>query len=505
MIYENEMLGAVYVYPKNDPLPANTAENGKKWKAYVCKTIDQLTKEDLNKYIFLTGKFTFDEIKNFFAGSQIPFSFTNNSIEIGNYSFSFEKTGLFACFPSPFNKERYVVMLLQNENAKLLQTSNYLDYVIFTGATPENAKRLLYGKFDESSDGGWKFSEELAFSDVERKEYCKTKCELPRKRQLKANPERVVGHTFTETKRGKEWLLGNSSCRFPDIAVGKENACWAVWEEGGDIFLARMTGDGKVDTWPLENNESDSYNPRIAVSRNAVWIFYVNDQDRFYRLYGRSFDGLRFSDEVLISSKGPFDVVTPDAVSNDKGDITISWCEWKANQRYLKYRTLRSGILGDMTSMNVFPSTYTDNYTNAWYPSLRYDTEGNVWGAWNQHYPSYFGICGGKLSEAAQTITQSAEKMDDWEIGGYPHLFIDGKNGKCVVWESNAWDTYPDKKAQKIKYSQYDPGQKRWAIGTVISLDEQTMLNQAPAGICDSKGTKIVVWSGRGRTLALRR
>ena len=89
--------------------------------------------------------------------------------------------------------------------------------------------------------------------------------------------------------------------------------------------------------------------------------------------------------------------------------------------------------------------------------------------------------------------------MDDWEIGGYPHLFIDGKNGKCVVWESNAWDTYPDKKAQKIKYSQYDPEQKRWAIGAVISLDEQTMLNQTPAGICDSKGTKIVVWSGRGR------
>ena len=252
-----------------------------------------------------------------------------------------------------------------------------------------------------------------------------------------------------------------------------------------------------MTTWFVENEESDSYNPQIVASANEVWIFYLNNQEGYYRLYGKFFDGIRFSDAILISEKGPFDAITPDVTTDNRGEITIAWSVWKANYRFLLFRQLKSGVLLDIRQIQAAPPLYAKEYTNAWYPSILYDWNNELRGAWNQHYPATFGVCGGKLNDTAISITQTAEQMDDWENGGYPRLFSGNNKQLFVVWESFAWDVYNEHKPQKIKIAEFNDELGKWTIGKVISMNDQTLLCQTPSGVCDCLGNKIVVWSGR--------
>ncbi|MFH1297852.1 MAG: Crp/Fnr family transcriptional regulator, partial [Bacteroidota bacterium] len=253
---------------------------------------------------------------------------------------------------------------------------------------------------------------------------------------------------------------------------------------------------GEVQTWYVENNVSDSYNPKLVVDSEEVWLFYLNNQDQYYRLYARSFVGGRFSGEILLTPKEPFDVVTPEAVIGPDGEITIAWCEWMANQRFLKYRKMKNGIPGKIYEILAAPPVYIEGYTNAWWPSLVYLKGNEVWGAWNQHYPSTCGVYGGNLNDTALTVTQPSEAMDDREQGGYPDIFTDGLD-LFVVWESDGWNVYNNNEPQKIKVARYDSVANRWTPGKVITPESLTMLNQTPSGACDSKGNKYIVWSGR--------
>ncbi len=37
----------------------------------------------------------------------------------------------------------------------------------------------------------------------------------------------------------------------------------------------------------------------------------------------------------------------------------------------------------------------------------------------------------------------------------------------------------------------------RWTPVRILTIDRQTTLNQTPAGVCDEKGNKYIVWNGR--------
>ncbi|MBL7138325.1 MAG: hypothetical protein ISS17_06095, partial [Bacteroidales bacterium] len=293
------------------------------------------------------------------------------------------------------------------------------------GDRPASGKRLLYGHFDKDDQEGWHFSEERSFSDVPRETFCVRQCDIPQPKGFATLPAPEVKVNHNNVESGTIWSLGSGACRFPEIASGSDGSCWVTWEEDGNILLGNINRSGDVRTWHVEHNESDSYNPKLVVDGDEVWLFYLNNQDRYYRLYGRSFKGGRFSGEVLLTHREPYDVVTPEVVMGRNGEVTVAWCEWLANQRFLKYRKLRNGVLGAIQEILVAPSHYIKNYTNAWWPSLVSFGE-ETWGAWNQHYPATCGVYGGVLTDTALTITQPSEAMDDRERGGYPDIFTGG-------------------------------------------------------------------------------
>jgi hypothetical protein len=495
LFYENEKLDGVMVFPAGKHISKEVIESGIKWKAYNCKNIDSLTTEDLQKYLTFMGRFTSKDMSGFFQQKEIPFRFSGENIEAGEYSFPFDSVGIFAWFVNPFNPEKYVILRISNGQRSFKQT-NYLDFVIFSGKDSLRSKQLLYGQYRQE---GTKLSvvPEKTFSDVVLQDYCKTYCKIPVPKVYHDHADRYRELTTTRTVNdfGTTWTIGNGDCRFPHIIDDGNKNTYVVHEESGDIILTRISNE-KATHFFIETNETDSYNPVAAFDGQRVWVFYLNNKDDYYRVYARFLENNILSDELLISDKGPFDVSTLNVASKN-AEISVIWSEWKANMRYLRMRKIIQGAMQESTPVLLASPKYIDEYSNAWYPSLCYSENGELWGAWNQHYPGLFCVIGGKINEAPQPVTLTADKMDDWEMGGYPCIFANRDNKKFIVYESSGWDTYNKNTAQQIKISAFNEELKKWSVASVLSDGRQTFLNQTPVAVCDEKSNMIVCWSGR--------
>ncbi|MBN3036739.1 MAG: hypothetical protein JW861_14230 [Bacteroidales bacterium] len=499
MIYENESFDAVMIFPPGREIPDEETVHGRKWSAYTCIHADRMTEEDVQKHLFLRSGPDVGWLKSFFAGMEIPLTFDSGTFRIGEYHFRTDSTAFYGWFPSPFHPEKYIVLSISSDYARNRRQNNYLDYLVYTGNSPESARWLLYGHYAKSPGGQIIFSAGRSFSEVDPETYCERRCLPPGPKQIRMleTPDVTVAHS-REGHR-ETWTLGNGKCRFPDIAAGDGGLCRVVWEEDGNILTARVVSGRKPMVYFAEHDDRDSYHPKVVADGNDDRIIYLSRMEGYYRLCYRSFDGSRFTDEVTLTGKMPVDVVTPEAAGDGRSHVTVAWCEWKANYRYLYYATLGNGIAGKAHEIFVAPPVYIDEYTNAWCPSLAYASDGAVWSAWNQHYPAGFGVFGGPLSDTALPVTRTAEKMDDRENGLYPDIFTDGTK-MYVVWESSAWEVYYSGAQQEIKISEFDHEYHRWAPGRVITLPGVTQLNQTPAGVCDPEGNKYVVWSGRSIT-----
>ena len=494
IIMENKNYLAVRVFPENSEIPDEILQQQKKWKGFIAKKINQLNETDLKKHLYFTGTFSFPEIAGLFKGQDLPVRFEKGKMRIGSYSMNFDSTGLRMVCPNPFNLSKYLVLSLYQDNqAKKLPS--YVDYVFYR-ASGDSSTWLLYGHFDTGDSLHWKFSEATAFSHIDKKRLCEGKCEIPQPLIPARRKTPAIAFSSQNDSLGVYYSFGAANCRFPDVLADPSGTVWICWEEDGDIHLGGIKTNGKITTKKIENDVSDSYAPSLAFTGNKLWIFYLNNRDKYYRLYAKTFDGLRLSEAILISPKEPYDVLTPALAFDVSGnEITVAWSAWLANYRRLYYRKIKNGFLGQIKEIQTYPSKYAKDYVNAWFPSLCRDKDGVVWAAWNQHYPAIFGLFGGRVDGQSQPITREAEKMDDWERGGYPGLFADG-NKKYVVWESNAWGSYRGE-AQKIRFAAYDDRQGKWSLGEDISVEDQTFLNQTPCAVSDREHTLWVAYSGR--------
>jgi hypothetical protein len=216
-------------------------------------------------------------------------------------------------------------------------------------------------------------------------------------------------------------------------------------------------------------------------------VFYLNDRDGFYKLYGRYGDKTGLNSEMVMSGSGAMDAITPAAAFNDGGKILLAWSEWKANQRLLMCRTIEGRMLGDTQAVSI--KTSDIDYTNAWTPSLAVDDSGNVWGAWNQHYPLTLGVYSGNLVEEAKPV------IDD--KGGYPSAVLDEGGKPWVFWESYMDDVRTKGVPQRIHGAYYEASKARWSLPYNLSSGVACVFNQTPKAAVDGEGVIWVTWSGR--------
>ena len=178
--------------------------------------------------------------------------------------------------------------------------------------------------------------------------------------------------------------------------------------------------------------------------------------------------------------------------------IALAWSCWKANLRYPYYRLIRNGVPDSIKLLEVVKSASVPGYINAWFFSLASDAEGNIWGAWNQHYPATLGVCAGNLSGQAVSVTGISDNIDESENGGYPSVVNDRNKKRWVFWESASWGV-PDGDHQKIYGSLFDEAAGAWSSPVILPMDPATILNQTPQSAKMSDGRLCIVWSGRAR------
>jgi len=120
--------------------------------------------------------------------------------------------GLAACFPNPFNRERYVVLELRGNNLKSHTFENWVDYTIYKDGTNGKPEILLHGFFDKKNNT-WKFSPSLACGTATSKALCKKGvCPIPSEAssRLKTKEHDIYISSWDTTSNGKIRTLGTS-------------------------------------------------------------------------------------------------------------------------------------------------------------------------------------------------------------------------------------------------------------------------------------------------------
>jgi len=496
IIYENMNYSALCVVPDgNQTAFDKNQEFANRAKCYQVKFMDQITTGDMAKNVMLEGRFP-RSIYQYFASGNSPFRMDGDSVLcFGPYRFGVDTIGICACFPNPVNSEKYMVLRIRGSKVEKGYYDNSVDYSIYCFDNKTRSTRvLLHGFFDKQEGNNWHYSNSLCISHLSPNEKCVGVCTISGKKFLAEHPVRIARPRWRQRPQWEEYTFGNSSCRLPSIALDEKGTVWVCWEEKGDILLSSVDRKNPVSL-AIEYDRSDSYNPLITFSAGKLWVFYLNDRDGFYRLYGRSFDGSGLCRPLLCSEQLPCDVVTPSVVSSQEG-IVLAWTCWKANFRFPFYRMIRNGIPDSVHAIFIAKSPSPDDYINAWYFSLDADLTGKVWGAWNQHYPAMLGVCASNLGEGAVSVTGIAGKHDDCENGGYPCAIHDHSGSRWVFWESFPWSVL-DGDRQKINFSMFDITTGAWSASIPLPTDTSTYLNQTPQAVVLADGRIVVVWSGR--------
>jgi hypothetical protein len=314
--------------------------------------------------------------------------------------------------------------------------------------------------------------------------------DVTKTRQLTVKELAIPDVTMSTTSHGQLYTVGGTKCRFPSVAVDNQGICWVSWEREGDILLSSLNKSGEQESHVIESDSSDSFNPIIASTGKDVWVFYLNDIDNYYRLYGRYLNNGQLSAEIPMTEKAVNDIITPIAVSDRNGKLTVAWSEWKANNKYPGYRTISNRVLGDIKPIKHKQAASEPDYVCAWSPSLAVDNMGKVRGAWNQHYPATFAVYSGDLDNEPIEIGEG-------DIGGYPAVVFDKNNTFWVFWETFLWERAWSGKPQSIQGVYYDEKQNKFSVPVTISRDTQTVINQTPQVVVTPEGTMLVVWSGR--------
>jgi hypothetical protein len=499
-VYSNKINAGVVVYPDDDPeFFKERTERFKEIEGITIRYESQFTEDDAAKNIHFHQKQTGKLTLNYLTGKDIPIQVDAKTIQFGDFVFPRDEVGVVTHFPNPGNPDRYILLTLKGSKLQGEIRENFVDYLVYRDGEDGEAEVLLHGFFDKS-DKNWKFSNRLSFRSKSAEAFCRDGiCPAPGDPAVAGGRLTGMQEDLTEqtsdapliqaTHQNNVWSFGGGGSRFPDVLADLQNVCWVAWEEMGNIYLSSILGAREPEIIPMEAGPSDSFHPVLAMDLDKIWVFYLNDADGFYRVYGRSIQDLVPSDPILISEEQPCDAITPAAAWDEEGKITIAWSDWKANSRYPKYRTLDDRFLGDILPIHIkIPEI---DYTNAWCPSLVCDKDGKVHGTWNQHYPLSLGVYAGDL------ITEASEVSE--KEGGYPSVAIDNDNKMWVVWETSLWNARQGQ-TQMIQASYYDAERGQWAIPYTVSKNDMGFFNQTPKAAVAPDGRIWVAWSGRKDT-----
>jgi hypothetical protein len=493
------IVGRTIVVPDGDTIRRKKYEEAVA-EGVTLKYESELVSEDLQQHLQFRGvaeQFSFEVLQ----GQDTPFEFTGDQIRMGDYRFAVAGTALMAVFPNPHNPSRYTTLELASSEGEFTPYQPWADFAVATDKPDGEFGVVLDGFFDKSDGTKWRFSDSLTQVYANLTEHCKGGiCPLPPSELLSDKP-RDYHEQFSawlKIRAGQTITLGTGRCRLPDIAAGPNGRMTVVWEEDGDIIAAGLRVGRAPEVIRIENRTSESYDPHVVWDGQSWLVAYLNDRDGPWRLRARYVDFGRPGPEIQLSGPGSFDVVTPDLAVDETGTVYASWTRWKALLRIPMYRRIGERRLGEIQSWPYVPTEKMEGYINAWYVQLYAGDSGDVWGAWNQHYPVSFGVCATKLGSEPDLVVAPAADPMDTPTSGYGDMTVTADGRRWVVWETNGRDAVYGE-GQQILAAWRSDDNSAWSSPYVVSTQDGFRQNRTPQIVAGSEGSLMVVYSSRGK------
>jgi hypothetical protein len=236
------------------------------------------------------------------------------------------------------------------------------------------------------------------------------------------------------TTKRLTWNSGGSWT--PAIAIDSSDNIHVVWHDNStaytDIFYLKSTDGGA--TWSskrLTFNSSDSFSPSIAVDSNnhihVVWDDFTPGTNDIY--YKKSTDGgTTWSTKRLTwTSSNSHEPI----IASDKNDnLHVVWTDYTPGNFEVFYKKSTDGGVSWSTKR------LTWNMGGSWYPTIAFDSSGNIHLVWHDETPGNYEIyykksTTGGASWSTKRLTWSSGDSRETAIA------IDPSDNIHVVWQDS--------------------------------------------------------------------
>ena len=236
----------------------------------------------------------------------------------------------------------------------------------------------------------------------------------------------AVGHQFRQDD-------------FPSIAAAPDGSLWLAWlsfvGDRDDIAIRHyVNGQWSSLQW-VPNNSGDNWMPQAAVdASNRVWVVWPQQVNNNWDIYARRFDPAtqEWSAMERLSSD-PLPDTNPRLASDGKGRLAVVWQGFRGR--------------GDQkTSSNIFCKTFdgqkwsseirvTNRAANDWEPAAAFDSQGNVWIAYdsykNGNYDVFLSSLRNGKVEGAEIPVAATPRFE-----AKPTIAVDSSDRVWVAWEA---------------------------------------------------------------------
>jgi len=486
---ENERNDALFVV--EDSIQAKKARPIE--GSYSIKTLEGLTETDWHKNITFYLSAT-PRVMASLMNLKIPFQVVNHDWQIGKYHFNIDSTFVYACFPNPYQTEKYIMLQIvgtsfpQKIDWQQIGSTNWIDFA-FIQPDRDNSNEASFSLFGQFSKNGndWIYADSLAYGQS-LTSACVGSCPIPSVcTDTMREPEKLK-YTSFDGKNIQRYRIDAES-RFPRLAVAN-NIVYQTFEHKGDVYMAIYKEGNKPVIVPVDVTSADSYDAVPILSDNHVWVFYLKKIFGFYRLIAKYQSNGLWSEEITISEKLPCDVILP-AVTAHGSEITVCWTIWQANCRRMYQRKIINTELQQIKKSLIVES---NDYEDAWASIMQYDDKGNLWKSWNQHYPYPFCVVASQNDELPEVVSTK----DEYRLFGYPTLTLDSKGQPWVFFEDETALYSLDQDAS-ILVTNYDKQNNKWSVPFNL-IKDKNFICQSPVSCTDNNGRIWVLWSERSNS-----
>ena len=274
----------------------------------------------------------------------------------------------------------------------------------------------------------------------------------------------------------------------PQIAMDNVGNAITVWSQNDgiskNIWVNRFSAGAWETAQLIETDPGFASDPQIAMddSGNAIAVWYQHDGTR-YNIWMNRFSSASgtWGTAQLIETDQAGDALYPQITMNGVGDAVAVWFH-DDGTRFNIWANRFSSASGTWGAAQLIE---TDNAGGAFFPEIMMNSSGIAIAIWFQDDGVRYNIWANWFSDGAWGVAQLIE-ADNTSNASYPKIAIDGDGNAVAVW------LQPDDTSYNIWANRFSSASGTW--GTAQLIETNTGDGFYPQIVMDETGVAIAVW-----------